>query len=57
VSADIPDKGGQFAGERDADLVVLQATRLEPPVTVMQPQLRTPGDRADLRGLSLLSQL
>ena len=36
MPADIPDEGGEFAGERDADLVVLKASGLEPAVAVVQ---------------------
>jgi len=57
VPADIPDEGGEFAGERDADLVVLQPACLEPPVAVIPAQLRAPGDRADIGRLSLLTDL
>jgi len=57
VPADIPDEGGEFAGKCDADLVVVQAASLEAPVAVVQAQLRTPGDRADLGRLSFLTQL
>jgi hypothetical protein len=57
VPADIPDAGGEFAGERDADLVVLKSPSLKPPVAVVQPQLCAPGGRADLGRLSLLAQL
>src|SRR5580658_4648016 len=57
VVADIPDERGEFARERDADLVVLQPTGLQATVAVVQAQLRAPGDRADLGGLSLLTQL
>jgi hypothetical protein len=39
-----------LAGERDADLVVLQSASLEAPVAVVQAQLRTPGDRVGSRG-------
>ena len=47
MPSDIPDKGGELAGERDADLVVLQAARLETAVAMTQTQLRAPGDLAD----------
>src|ERR1700686_356632 len=57
VPADIPNEGGEFARERDTDLVVVQSAGLEAPVAVVQAQLRPPGDRADLGRLSLLTQL
>ena len=57
VPADIPDEAGKLAREGDADLVVLKAASLEAAVAVVQAQLRAPGDRADLCGLSLLTQL
>src|SRR5271167_682018 len=57
VPADIPDEGGEFAGEGDADLVVVKAAGLEPPIAVVQAQLGAPGDRTDLGGLSLLTHL
>src|SRR6202521_2591863 len=57
VPADIPDESGEFAGERDADLVVLQPAGPEPAVAVVQAQLRAPGDRADLGRLSFLTHL
>src|SRR4029077_9883830 len=57
VPTDIPDEGGEFAGEGDADLVVLKPSSLKPPVAVVQSQLRAPGDRADLGRLSFLTHL
>src|ERR1700694_3198466 len=57
VPADIPDESGEFAGERDADLVVLQPAGPEPAVAVVQAQVRAPGDRADLGRLSFLTNL
>src|ERR1700752_1217450 len=57
MPADVPDEAGEFARERDADLVVLQAAGLESPVPMAQAQLRTPGDRADRRGLIFLAHL
>src|SRR5207302_1173427 len=57
VLADIPDEGGEFARERDADLVVLQTPSLKAPVAVVEAQLCTPGDGTDRGGLSLLTQL
>src|SRR4029077_13454779 len=57
VPTDIPDEGGEFAGERDADLVVLKPPSLKPSVAVVQSQLRAPGDRADLGRLSFLTHL
>src|SRR5208337_1476206 len=46
-----------FAGDGDADLVVLQASRLESAVAVTEAQLGAPGDLADLGGLPLLADL
>jgi hypothetical protein len=57
VPADIPDEGGEFAGQRDADLVVMQAASLEAPVAVVQAQPRASGDGADLGRLSFLAQV
>jgi hypothetical protein len=57
LSADIPEEGGQFAREGDADLVVVQASSFQAAITVVQPHLCTPGDRADWRRLSVLTRL
>lgn len=57
VPADIPDEAGKLTRDCDADLVVLKASSLQAPVAVVQAQLRAPGDRTDLCGLSLLTQL
>lgn len=57
VTADVPEEAGQLAGDGDADLIVLQAARLEPAVAVTEAQLRAPGDVADLRRLTLLADL
>src|SRR5579863_4428374 len=57
VPTDIPDEGGELPGECNTDLVVLKASSLQTPVAVVQAQLCAPGDGADLRGLSLLTQL
>ena len=55
--ADAPDKAGEFARDRHADLVVLQAAGCQSPVAMVEAQLRAPGDRADRRGLALLALL
>src|SRR6185437_15610630 len=55
--ADAPDKASQLPSDGHADLVVLQASGGERPVTVVQTQLRSPGDRAHGRGLLFLTLL
>src|ERR1035438_2100494 len=55
--ADAPDKAGEFARDRNADLVVLQTTGGQPAIAMVKPQLRPPSDVADRGGLSFLALL
>ena len=53
----VPDKPGQLARDRNADLVVMQVPRAEAPVSLRKSQLRAPGDVADHLRLPLLALL
>lgn len=57
MACDVPDEGGQFTGDGDADFVLLHAAALQSAVAGAQAQLGAPGDVADDLGLALLAHL
>lgn len=52
VLRDVPDEGGEFASDGDADLALVHATGVQTPVATAEAQLCAPGEVGD--GLELI---
>src|SRR5690242_14728385 len=57
LASNIPDKAGELAGDRHADLIRLQLATAQLSVATRQTQLRPPGDVAHGFALAFLADL
>lgn len=54
LPGDVPDEGGEFARDRGAGLVVMDAPGLQAPEAAAEPELGATGDVAHGLGLALI---